>query len=170
MAQSIVNTAAFSTAYMKPDPDDVGDALWGQKIADNTGWLFFRPHKVADFGGLGVKIDTNADSSSIGTWYQIATTRFRKEPGLDTIWGTAKGTVTSSGPTSYGTVIAHINGVQIFNYHSGENFATSISYDISGLTNGVWYEISAQANVRPSNSPSSTYGMLNQCSLFVGVP
>jgi hypothetical protein len=41
MASDInVTTAAFATTNMKPGPDEQIDCLWGQNLADNTGYLY----------------------------------------------------------------------------------------------------------------------------------
>lgn len=44
MASNITSAAAFATTNMKPDPGEQADALWAQKIADNTGYLVYRRH------------------------------------------------------------------------------------------------------------------------------
>ena len=42
MASSITSAASFATSNMKPVSGEQIDALWGQNIADNTGYLYYR--------------------------------------------------------------------------------------------------------------------------------
>lgn len=172
MANNIPTTASFATAFMKPVTGEVVDALWGQKASDNSGWLLYRPVKVADFGGLGHYISGDADAAAIGTFVQTGTTRFRKEPFLNTLFGSYYGTVSAQGGFSQftGFAKASINGVSLFTYDDGTSFATSFSRDISSLTNGNWYTITASAGAWPrnANNGGSAYGMIQELSVFYG--
>lgn len=47
MANNITNSASFSTANMKPLADEETAALWGQNVADNTGYLYYRKDDIA---------------------------------------------------------------------------------------------------------------------------
>lgn len=50
MANPITTAAAFATLNMKPQPNEQVDALWGQNIADNTGYVYFRQERIPDGG------------------------------------------------------------------------------------------------------------------------
>ena len=159
MAQNIQTNAAFSTAYMKPDPDDVGDALWGQKIGDNTGWLYYKPEKVADFHAVGLFTgsDFNIPMDANGT------TWFRKYPNKNTLFGTYGGT-----NSTLGTCEGSIAGSSIFAIHnSGIRFLNSFSMDISGLTNGSWYPINVHVASRQLSGPC--VALIESFSVWNGV-
>ena len=157
MAQTIPTNAAFSTAYMKPDPDDVGDALWGQKIADNTGFLYYRTQKEFEIsaGLQGVFLT----SGGAPVFNQVGTTFFIKTTGRGTLSGTCFGSCSSGG-----TAKAWVNGALIVNFeNTGTSFGTAWTVDISGLTDGVKYPISYAAGVTPNGA--AMFGMLRS---FVG--
>lgn len=48
MASDISTSGSFATANMKPDPNEQGDALWAQKIADDVGYTYFRQQPLVD--------------------------------------------------------------------------------------------------------------------------
>lgn len=136
MAANIETTAAFATQNMKPDPGEQADALWAQKIADNTGYLYYRP-----FPGPSFRIDsynTPGGGTRSGTYY------FRKEYGLGTFLGSVVGTHQGGGDDD---MFLYVNGVEVF-YRSYTGAATQFKhgtrYGIGGLTNGNTYEISWQ--------------------------
>ena len=91
MANNIDSSAAFATAVMKPVSGEVLDAIWGRKVADNTGYLFYNmPLKAGQLGGVGF-------TGSMGglTWGQSGTTRFQKMPGYVSLWGTCSGSMSN---------------------------------------------------------------------------
>lgn len=49
MASNITTSAAFTGSLMRPAPDEEIDALWGQNMADNTGYLYYRPYPSVQF-------------------------------------------------------------------------------------------------------------------------
>lgn len=154
MADSILTTAVFSTAYMKPAAGggEIIDALWGRKLADNTGYVYYRPIKIAAMGGIGVEAkgrwQTDEGFSNLS---YTGTVLFQKLSGMNTLTGTARGGVsyTTTGSTA-GTVTGKINGDTIFSFTNpsgGTTFATNFTKSISSLTDGNWYEITSYTSV-----------------------
>jgi len=43
MASNIPTNGTFAVTNLKPDPGEQADALWAQKMAENTGFVFGRP-------------------------------------------------------------------------------------------------------------------------------
>ena len=46
MASNIDNTSSFTTSNMKPSADEETAALWGQNIAENTGYLYHQKDTI----------------------------------------------------------------------------------------------------------------------------
>lgn len=133
MASNTGTNAAYTSTNIKPDPDEQLDAIWGQNIADNTAYLYYRSIQLPIISGAPVQIRG-----------------FRKDPahnclrlqGYSTTTGTANqtvrifksGTNTSSTPEISTTVsvppVAY--GQNVYNV------------DISSLTNGSYYDVAYQ--------------------------
>lgn len=142
MPSNIQTTAAFTTGNMKPSAGEQIDALWGQNLADNTGYVYYRKPLVCTFGGIGIQ----SSISLSGTHH--ATSYFQKLPEFDHLVGSYVGT-TSSG----GAIRGYVNGVQVFSHTgAGSNWARGTSFDISGLTDGQWYTVSAEVIYDSANS------------------
>ncbi len=142
MADSILTSAAFATAFMKPVPGETIDAIYGRKIADNTGFLYYRIQKEFELHG-GYSWES---SSSFSQYFlkQAGTTYFIKTPGRNTLSGTCFGTVSSTGFVS-----VSVNGTSILSFSgAGTAFGTAWSKDISGLTNDVKYPVSFSAGIK----------------------
>lgn len=132
MAGNIDSFAAFTTGNMKPSSGEQIDALWGQNISDNTGYLYYRPMLACCFGGAGILISSSSVGSYVGTAY------FRKLPEYNHLIGSYVGTTSASGH-----LLGYINNSQFFSHGgAGSNWARGTSYDISGLDAGTWYPIS----------------------------
>ena len=133
MATDLDNSADFTNTNMKPEADDIIDATWGQNIAENTGYLYYKfPMHLASWVTTESEGDGAVKSGASGTLWFVKTPH-------STMVGTISGT---SNANDSGGYVVKVNGVQIVseNWSTGV-FATSISHDISGLTNGLWYKI-----------------------------
>ncbi len=72
MALDIGTTASFTTGNMKPETGDQADSLWGQNIADNTGYLYYQPKQVhVPVNGFDLQFSENTatDNTYVGTFY-----------------------------------------------------------------------------------------------------
>jgi hypothetical protein len=65
MANSITSVASFATANMKPVPDEQIDALWGQNIADNTGFLRASGQAHMNWVGTDGRATTTTSNSNL---------------------------------------------------------------------------------------------------------
>lgn len=142
MALNILTTAIWTGSHMKPENGEQVDALWGQNLADNTGYLFYRPERGPQWADHG-RSDTAVNLVNIGTYW------FRKSTGKGTMAGsyTLRKQTTSTVDRTIAmslwvdgtavltnkTVTANSN----INVVSG-SFAKSISH----LTDGSYYTIS----------------------------
>lgn len=136
MASNITSAAVFATANMKPDPGEQADALWAQKIAENTGALWFRkifgPH-------FGFHQPASAQAGTYrGTYF------FEKTLGMGTFQGSFVGSAAASGPT----ITIHMNGTSIFSQNaSGTLYQTTIGTDLVGITDGAMVAVGWRAIV-----------------------
>lgn len=140
MATNIGTAAAFTTANMKPAPGEQIDAVWGQNIADNTGFVYHMD-RLAVHGRLDLIPMTVASSTADkrGTWF------FLTPPVPSYLKGTAN--IFKSDTTSdVMTGVLYVNGVAVHTLSraAGTSNGTSggFSYDISGLTANTIYPIS----------------------------
>lgn len=135
MPSNITTSAAFTTGNMKPSAGEQIDALWGQNLADNTGYLYYRKPLVCSFGGVGP-----CSSISLAGTYQ-GTAYFQKYPEFDHLVGSYVGTTSASGE-----LFGWVDGVAVFSHSgAGSNWARGTSFDISSLTDGQWYTVSFMA-------------------------
>lgn len=135
MASSITSAAAFATANMKPVPDEQIDALWGQNVADNTGFLYYRKLFGPCCHLIGV-----ANNLTHGTFV------FEKAHGHTQFVGSLNGTVQAN---SYGSLTLWVNGTnvfqKVFDFTSsgvGTRFKASFGTALTGMTDGNFYEFS----------------------------
>lgn len=150
MASDITTSGSFATTNMKPDPGEQGDALWAQKIADNTGYLGGRPALACCLGGVG---DSYSQSSTIGTSY--ATAYFQKLPEYNYLMGTYSGTTNANGQ-----ITGYINGVNFFTFGgAGSVWKAGTKYSISSLTNYSWYEVGVKAGHGASGDVAAIRGV-----------
>lgn len=144
MANPITNTAAFATANMKPAPDEQIDALWGQNIADNTGYLYFK--KVF---GPSFHLDGLNQSLTHGTFV------FEKAQGHSQFAGSLNGTVQRN---TYGSLTLRMNGTivsqdlwDLSSSSTGTRVKKSFGTSLAGLTDGVFYEFTWAFGVSTSS-------------------
>lgn len=146
MASNITTSAQFATQNMKPDPGEQGDALWAQKIAENTGQLLFRPYPILSFAV--------AAYDSAGGGFKSGTFLFRKEQHLGTFAGTFIGTHKASASDD---VNIYVNGVNVFSRSyagAATLFKQGTNYGIGGLTDGNYYEVSYSWNAGANSGPT----------------
>lgn len=132
MATNIGTNPAFTTANMKPASGEQIDALWGQNIADNTGYCYEREITVPLYSQVTV---TNI-------FY------FRKQASHNAIRIAARGKDGTTGAIeSYvrffadGTTTSdgneNLTGTK--SYTMAANITSKYDVDISSLTNGSHY-------------------------------
>lgn len=155
MASNITNAAAFATANMRPAPDEQIDALWGQNIADNTGYNYFReipgPTLNSQFETLESFAGLPSPRSRQDRDATMYLTHFREYPKLNgsfILYGTNH---TLSGAGGIGTVRAtiYLNGVFVYGtdlvggagYYAAKG---SFVYDKSALTHLTKYEFTTR--------------------------
>lgn len=136
MASDIGTTAGFTTANMRPASGEQIDALWGQNISDNTGFMYYLPWPGPTISHTN---GTNDLTDYRGTYY------FQKRAGMGTFIGSMNGTVHSSGADV--TVKLWVNGSNLYSLTtsaSGTAFKGGLYYYMTGLSNGSFYEVSYQ--------------------------
>lgn len=146
MANPITTSSAFTTSNMKPVSDEVITADWGQKIAENTGWLACRTPIFAHGPFLGCQVVYNSGGGP--TMEQDVGTSFFCTPLSPTyIFGTShiyKNGDTMANPlngTVYvdGTVVATGAGVAASTTGS---YVFTWSKDITHLSPNTIYALS----------------------------
>lgn len=139
MALNIGTNAQFATSAMKPENGEQIDSLWGQNIADNTGYVAFSPQHPITFA-------FSHTPNAIAT----GTMRFwlYKQPTLQTF----KGTLFVSGSNGGGAGRGANGSLFISgNFVVGTNLplpvstageaARAFSYDLSSLTDNAYHEM-----------------------------
>lgn len=135
MASDVTTSAQFATQNMKPAPGEQADAIWAQKVADNTGYAIFR-----HMHGPSVNVQWVNDSSGIGgydgTWR--GTHFYRK----DAAYGTIYGSYVMIDAGGNGGVEFFVNNTSVLARNStGSGYlAGSFIYGIGGQTDGNMYE------------------------------
>lgn len=136
MASDITNGAQFATSNMKPAPGEQADALWAQKVADNTGYLWYRhwPGPTADVDYIS---DASGYGGFDGTWR--GTKFFRKEVQHGTLYGSY---VCIFGGANNQGMELFVNNVSILARNTaGSGYMTgSFEATIGALTDGNTYE------------------------------
>lgn len=131
MATNITNAAVFTSASMKPVADEVITADWGQKMAENTGYLYHYLNKI-------IPIRDNA-----GVYYFWMT----KPAIFDTLNILLRGAAAPSGSTTVTTTI-FASGVSLAgtptltyadNFTATANTSQVRTVDISSLTDETLY-------------------------------
>lgn len=135
MASNITTAAAFATTNMKPDPGEQADALWAQKLADNTGYLALRRHM-----GPAATFPSHAGDSGVsnGTFY------FQKAEHLSKFQGSYHANAVAEGQVALSLFVNGVSTLALSIDRTGLGALVQkagFSLDISGLTNGNIYEI-----------------------------
>lgn len=118
---------------MLPDPGDQMDALWAQRVAENTGYSIFMPQPMGDnFGALFVK-----------RAHQNAIRMIMIGHGPTPVAGTAKISIWNTngaiGNNGTAPILQHLSYPSVANIGSLYKF----ELDISSLSNGSVYSCSA---------------------------
>lgn len=144
MASDITTASDFTTPNMKPASGEIMDSVWGHKISENTGYLYYKyPQQLASW-----TMTDHSDSASVAQ-EPNGTIWFVKTPH-STMTGTVFGTSSANDTSTYDV---QVNGVSIVSESwSANSFTVSVNYDISSLTDGVWYPITWQASAFQLNS------------------
>jgi hypothetical protein len=130
MASNIGTDALFTTPNMKPASGEQVDALWGQNIADNTGFLYFRKVFGPYFGF------SQPASAAAGTYR--GTHYFEKSLGKATFLGSFIGSVSTGNPI----FSIHMNGTSIFSDNAtGTLYNAAIGTVLTGISNGAMVEV-----------------------------
>lgn len=128
MASTIGTLASFATQSMKPAPGEEADAIWAQKVADNTGYLW---HKPLSLESRSLFTKTGAHN---GIRAMLVGSDADATPRTDYVRVYAAGLVPAAdvAPTLAGTMTyTRVNGSQHV-----------MNLDISSLTNGNRYALS----------------------------
>lgn len=160
MANSInITTAAFATLNMKPVPDEQVDSLWGQNIADNTGFLYKRA--FADRPELSFTLTSPMDWDTYfnpmhGTFWFIK----RDFPsGNGTFYGSISGRQNTVGA---GYVKIRMNGTLLVDT-TAASFDLGFGTDLGGIAAGafvpVTYEFDNSA-ARPTLAHVSSWSKM----------
>lgn len=90
MASDILNNGTFSVANLLPSPNEQGDCLWAQKVAQNSGFVFGRPiQHLIGFGTEGTNFDPAGGSPhGVAVDYKIY---FLRTAGHNRFVGTYRG-------------------------------------------------------------------------------
>jgi hypothetical protein len=143
MADSIVNTATFTTSNMKPAAagGENIDAVWGRNVADNTGYLYHNNNNrvIANINQNAFLFRLASGDFNVPFY---GTYLFKKYNDLTTLSGTWAMTRAETASPFTGTTHVLVNGgtalrVTMDNTGTSGNF----SYDVSGLTNLSYYNI-----------------------------
>ena len=159
MASDITSSAQFATANMKPDPGEQGDALWAQKVADNSGYLWFMHKPGPTIDAYSQRLHANSFSAGDGTFQ--GTKFFRKETNYGTLYGSYVGNFSGAGQ---GLEI-FVNGASLINRNtSGAGALTgSLSVSVSGLSDGNIYEF---VGLMKHGSTTNNFASLSVTSWF----
>jgi hypothetical protein len=154
MANNIVTTtAAFATTSMKPVPDEQIDALWGQNIADNTGWLYneFK-------NGTRAELSFSVMNTIGGANNQAGTFFFQKRSGMSgngTFFGSISGTHDDSVVQSTRDFRLYMNGTELYRAGStGNTFNGNFGTDLRGISDGAFVPVVYKFG----NAPSASVG------------
>lgn len=85
MASNITSAAGFTFINMKPAADEEIPALWGQAIAENTGYLYYKKHIV---GNLHTYHSSDGDGLVHNSGNENHLIIYPKEEGYNYITGT----------------------------------------------------------------------------------
>ncbi len=121
MASNIDNTSSFTTSNMKPSADEETAALWGQNIAENTGYLYHQKDTIS----FGLPLVQGTASAAVNEdWtYSNSNWHFLKAH-QDTIDGTFTSRWISDGIDLYGTfagtfsVDGSVEDTEVFTFES----------------------------------------------------
>lgn len=119
---------------MRPAANEAIDALWGQNLADSTGYNFYRqsPGPSFDFYFPSPPSDV-----SVGTY--VGTKYFYKRTGMGTLFGSYSFINHQSQPAGFEILV---NGVSVkATSSSAATITGSFAYDISGLSNESYIPI-----------------------------
>ena len=144
MAQDILTDSEWSGSNMKPEPDEIADSLWAQKIAENTGFLYYRRRQAIQFALQCVN-----GPSSVVTNPTIGTVFFEKFPGH----GTMTGTIITESTAPGAQIFCSVDGTLVHTNPGGTTMNFTYSMDISHLPDDSLIQASVQmtANVPGNN-------------------
>jgi len=159
MASDITSSASFTESNMKPANSEVIPAVWGQNIADNTGFLYHDERFVGNCGGGKEGQDGTIGSYSYGLTTVYNGTfhtgiGFQKKSRFDAITGTLLWNYTTDDADITGTVWIRLRDEDNVEYgtiarygtkHSSDdstyNHIQSFDFDSSALATGEQYYV-----------------------------
>jgi len=162
MASNIGTNAQFATTNMKPDNGEQIDSLWGQNIADNTGYVYYRDIPCVEFS-RGVVVST--ESLTAANQFTQGTKWFKKTPahnrivGSYCLTGSAASGNTRTVATFYSPTGAVIKGDSTPSSTGLQTTVGSVVLDISSLTNGSYYQISFKVGFTTPGAFNASGGM-----------
>lgn len=131
MANDITNSNSFTESNMKPDSGEIIDAVWGQKIAENTGYVYYEPKLLCSFtAGL------EQENTISGTFWT------KKLPSFTNITGTFFGTMSTAPSIPYNNL--WIDGTLVASQTSTGVSNLAVNWDATYQTDGVDFPIQWQ--------------------------
>ena len=144
MASSITSAASFATSNMKPVSGEQIDALWGQNIADNTGYVYYRPTPGPTLS-LQRRVGTFAAGDETGVPAEATAYFYKAGSEHATFCGSFSGYFNNNVSGAH-TLLIRVDGINVIStslsfgagavYYSG-SFATVIS----AKANGAFYSV-----------------------------
>ena len=144
MASDITSSSSFTESNMKPDSGEIIDAVWGQKIAENTGYVYYETKLLCSFTA-NLSINTTS-----GTFWT------KKLPSYNNIVGTFFGTMSAAPASPYNNL--WIDGTKVASQTITGALSLAVDWDASFQTNGVDFPISWQMQ---NGAASIDYGAMS---------
>lgn len=131
MASDITISNTFSNVNMKPASSEIIDVVWGQKMAENTGYLYYEPKLLCSFtAGL------EQQNTVSGTFWT------KKMPSYTNITGTFFGTMSSAPLSPYNNL--WIDGTLVASQTLTGVSNIAINWDATYQSDGVDFPIQWQ--------------------------
>ncbi len=153
MASSIGTSAAYTSASMKPASGEQIDALWGQNVADNTGYVW---HKVQQVH-IPISSGTNPNYLFLFTKLAGQITLSLKVRGDNTGGAAAVTDVITIYPDGQSTTAGTATLTFNHSYTRGVNTTDVYTMDISSLTDGAHYVLKFAGDTAKSLHAPSLY-------------
>jgi hypothetical protein len=171
MASDITSTSDFSEGNMKPVSGEIIDAVWGQKIAENTGWLRYRKEQfVGNISGQHIQAVPIGYFNN-DTYTNAARMILTKNANHDQITGTFYSSYISVDAATEGTFKASIDGTEVLadeygGVTNGTNYS-SFTWDASYKSTGDNFQVrldlitdSSESNVKNFHSLLSAWSSI----------
>lgn len=133
MASNVTTSASFTTTNMKPAADEQIDALWGDNIADNTGYLLYREIAIPQISGSSPAWLFLFKKRSTHPYLRLMVR------GDNTGSAAAVSDVINVYPEGQSSVAGTPSVTATHSYTRGVNTTSDYDIDVSSLTNDAVY-------------------------------